>query len=85
MGEKLAESGMELGLWFTPMEFHPSSEAFQRNPQWACAPVGHATALVNLLDPDSGSNEAGIVTVTSCSANGTSGRACSQASRRCVR
>ena len=32
-----------------------------------------------------GSNEAGMVTVTSCWANGASGWACSQAQRRCER
>jgi hypothetical protein len=49
-----------LGLWMTPMEFHPSSAAFQESPEWACAPTGHATAAVSVLDPDSGSNEAGL-------------------------
>lgn len=49
-----------LGLWFTPMEFHPRSAAYQRSPSWACAPVGHATAALNLAQPNSSSNEAGI-------------------------
>jgi len=50
---------MALGLWMTPMEFHPSSGAFQRNPQWACAPVGHATGAASYAD-DGGSFDAGI-------------------------
>jgi hypothetical protein len=49
-----------LGLWMTPMEFHPSSAAFRANPQWACAPVGDGTAALSIADPDGGSNEAGI-------------------------
>ncbi|MGH2794398.1 MAG: hypothetical protein ACRDKG_08835, partial [Actinomycetota bacterium] len=51
---------MELGLWMNPMEFHPASAAFETNPQWSCIPVGTGTAVVNLLQPDDGSNEAGI-------------------------
>jgi hypothetical protein len=51
---------MRLGLWMSPMSFNPQAQAFEQNPQWACLPVGVATALVNALDPDSGSNEAGI-------------------------
>ena len=51
---------MRLGLWMTPMEFHPASEAFQTNPQWACAPVGDGTAALSIVDPDSGSNDAGL-------------------------
>jgi hypothetical protein len=52
--------GIDLGLWMTPMAFHPRSHAFQDHPEWGCAPVGHATAAYVLADPDSGSNEAGI-------------------------
>ncbi len=51
---------LALGLWMTPMEFHPASSAYGQNPQWACAPVGHATAALSIADPDGGSNEAGI-------------------------
>ncbi|MGH2785600.1 MAG: hypothetical protein ACRDJ1_10075 [Actinomycetota bacterium] len=51
---------MELGLWMNPMEFHPASAAFETNPQWSCIPAGTGTAVVNLLQPDDGSNEAGI-------------------------
>lgn len=53
---------MELGLWMSPMHFNPESQAFRDNPQWACTPVGTATAAANALDPGSGSNEAGIGT-----------------------
>lgn len=51
---------MRLGLWMSPLHFHPSSRAVREHPGWVCAPLGHALALVNALDPDSGSNEAGI-------------------------
>ena len=51
---------MNLGLWMSPMEFHPSSEAFTTNPQWACLPVGLGTAALSIAQPDEGSNEPGI-------------------------
>ena len=51
---------MKLGLWMSPMSFNPQSETFAAHPEWACLPLGAGTALVNALDPDSGSNEAGI-------------------------
>lgn len=51
---------MKLGLWMSPMHFNPASETYRANPQWACKPVGDATALYNTADPESGSNEAGI-------------------------
>ena len=50
---------MELGLWWTPMAYHPMSEAFQTNPQWSCAPVGTATGMASYVD-DSSSFEPGI-------------------------
>jgi hypothetical protein len=53
---------MKLGLWMNPMQFHPDSETYARHPEWVCAPVGHGTALVNELDKNSSSNEAGIGT-----------------------
>ncbi|MBI4728925.1 MAG: alpha-galactosidase [Acidobacteria bacterium] len=49
-----------LGLWMTPMEFNPASAAFRANPQWTCAPVGGAAALLSAAQPDDGSNEAGM-------------------------
>jgi len=51
---------MQLGLWMNPMEFNPAAKAFKKNPQWACAPTGLATAVLNAAQPGSGSNEAGI-------------------------
>jgi len=51
---------MKLGLWMSPMSFNPQAQAYRDHPDWACLPLGHATALANALDPDSGSNEAGI-------------------------
>lgn len=57
---KLDEAGIALGLWMNPMEFNPSAEAFQKNPQWACAPVGHGLAVYNAAEPNSSSNEAGL-------------------------
>jgi Melibiase/Bacterial Ig-like domain (group 1) len=53
---------MKLGLWMNPMQFHPDSETYAAHPEWVCAPVGHGTALVNMADKDSSSNEAGIGT-----------------------
>lgn len=55
-----ADDDIGLGLWMTPMEFHPSSNAFKTNPQWACMPVGAATAGLSVVQPDSSSNEAGL-------------------------
>lgn len=54
------DADLDLGLWMTPMEFHPASSAYRTNPQWACAPVGAATPLLSVAQPDSGSNEAGL-------------------------
>lgn len=54
------DDDISLGLWWTPMEFHPSSDAFRRSPGWACHPVGDGTAAINLAQPNSSSNEAGI-------------------------
>jgi hypothetical protein len=51
---------MRLGLWMNPMSFHPSSQAFQTHPEWACAPIGLGTAVVNLAQAGDGSSEAGI-------------------------
>ena len=51
---------MKLGLWMSPMHFNPASATYKAHPEWACAPTGHATALANVADPDSSSNEAGI-------------------------
>jgi hypothetical protein len=51
---------MRLGLWMSPMHFNPESRTYREHPEWACGPAGHALAVYNALDPDSGSNEAGI-------------------------
>jgi hypothetical protein len=51
---------MELGLWLTPMSFHPRAQTYSSHPEWACPPVGHATAALSIVDPNSGSNDAGI-------------------------
>jgi hypothetical protein len=53
---------MNLGLWMTPMHFNPSAEAFTTNPQTACLPVSLGLVALNLADPDTGSNDAGIGT-----------------------
>jgi Melibiase len=55
-----AISPMRLGLWMSPLHFNPASNAYHQHPDSACAPVGHALAVDNALDPGSGSNEAGI-------------------------
>lgn len=52
---------MELGLWMSPMHFHPSSANYQRHPEWACAPVGDAVAAPSLF-LDDGSWDAGLGT-----------------------
>jgi hypothetical protein len=51
---------MRLGLWMSPMHFHPASRAYREHPEWACTPVGHATGGASILQPDEGSYEAGI-------------------------
>jgi hypothetical protein len=52
---------MRLGLWMTPTFFNPSAATFAAHPLWACQPLATPLAAVNLAQPDSGSNEAGIV------------------------
>src|SRR3954454_11851645 len=51
---------MKLGLWMSPLSFNPASDTYRSHPDWACAPLGDATAALNALQPDDGSNEAGI-------------------------
>jgi melibiase-like protein len=51
---------MKLGLWMSPLSFNPAAAGFKAHPDWACAPVGDATAALNALQPDDSSNEAGI-------------------------
>jgi alpha-galactosidase len=53
---------MDLGLWMSPMHFNPAADAYERNPQWNCEPVGEGLVAVNRADPNGGSNEAGIGT-----------------------
>ncbi|MEA2386404.1 MAG: alpha-galactosidase [Thermoleophilaceae bacterium] len=53
---------MRLGLWWTPLHFHPSSETYKQHPEWMCRPVGDALLAYNTGDPESSSNEAGLVT-----------------------
>ncbi len=53
---------MRLGLWWTPLHFHPSSDAYKQHPEWMCRPVGDALLAYNTLEPESSSNEAGLVT-----------------------
>src|SRR5204862_93959 len=52
---------MRLGLWMSPTFFNPNSKASKDHPDWTCQPVGQALSADNQLDPNSGSNEAGIV------------------------
>ena len=33
---------MRLGLWWTPLHFHPSSETYKQHPEWICQPIGAA-------------------------------------------
>lgn len=51
---------MRLGLWMSPTSFNPASQTYRAHPEWGCTPTGQATAIANLLQPDDGSNEAGI-------------------------
>ena len=53
---------MELGLWMSPMHFHPRSAAYMNQPQWACKPVGDGVGAVSLVQPNGGSNDAGLGT-----------------------
>ena len=53
---------MELGLWMSPMHFHPRSAAYMNHPQWACKPVGDGVGAVSLITPSGGSNDAGLGT-----------------------
>ena len=53
---------MRLGLWWTPLHFHPSSETYKEHPEWICHPVGDALLAYNTVEPESSSNEAGLVT-----------------------
>jgi len=57
---RAAIAPMKLGLWMSPANFNPAARAFHDHPDWACAPAGDATAVVNAAQPDDGSNEAGI-------------------------
>ena len=58
----LADHGMSMGLWMSPMHFNPASEAFAASPEWSCTLLGDALAVYNTLEPDSSSNEAGLGT-----------------------
>ncbi|MEA2375855.1 MAG: alpha-galactosidase [Thermoleophilaceae bacterium] len=56
---------MKLGLWMSPLMFHPSSQTFQSHPDWACHPIADPLIAQNAADPSgtmgtTGSNEAGI-------------------------
>jgi len=42
--DDLHQLGLNLGLWMSPMEFHPSSTTYAAHPDWACAPTGDVTA-----------------------------------------
>jgi hypothetical protein len=53
---------MELGLWMSPMHFHPRSSTYTGHPDWSCKPVGDATGAISLLQPSGGSNDAGLGT-----------------------
>lgn len=57
-----AIAGMDLGLWMSPLHFNPAANAYEENPEWACAPLGQGLAVYNTVEPDSSSNEAGLGT-----------------------
>jgi len=52
---------MRLGLWMSPLHFNPSSRTFAEHPEWACQPASAVLLALNTAEPESGSNEAGIV------------------------
>ncbi|HEX2196908.1 MAG TPA: alpha-galactosidase [Actinomycetota bacterium] len=56
---------MELGLWMSPMHFHPRSSTYTNHPDWSCKPVGDVTGAISLLQPSGGSNDAGLGTWSS--------------------
>ncbi|HEX8066053.1 MAG TPA: alpha-galactosidase [Thermoleophilaceae bacterium] len=51
---------MRLGLWMSPLHFHPSAATWQQHPDWVCQPLGTGLLAYNAADPGSSSNEAGI-------------------------
>jgi hypothetical protein len=51
---------IRLGLWMSPLHFHPSANTWKGNPHWICHPTGDGLLLYNTADPTSGSNEAGL-------------------------
>lgn len=53
---------MRLGLWMSPMHFHPTSKTYGAHPEWGCQPAGTGLGVYNLVEPNDGSNEAGIGT-----------------------
>lgn len=53
---------MELGLWMSPMHFHPRSATYLSHPEWACKPVGDGVGALSLITPSGGSNDAGLGT-----------------------
>ena len=59
---KDAIAPMELGLWMSPMHYHPRSATYGSSPNWGCAPVGHAVGATSLVQPSGGSNDAGLGT-----------------------
>jgi len=61
-GVREAIAPMRLGLWWTPLHFHPSSETYKQHPEWICQPIGDALLAYNTAEPESSSNEAGLVT-----------------------
>ncbi|HEY1078438.1 MAG TPA: alpha-galactosidase, partial [Fontimonas sp.] len=59
--ERLEPAGMRLGLWMSPLHFHPQSLTFRENPEWLCLPLSAALLLANTAQPYDSSSEAGIV------------------------
>lgn len=59
--EQLDPLGIKLGLWMSPLHFHPTAAIFDRNPQWACLPLSVGLLALNTAQPYDSSSEAGIV------------------------
>ena len=51
---------MRLGLWMSPLHFHPSSNTYKEHPDWICHPLGTGLLLYNTAQPYADSNEAGL-------------------------
>ena len=52
---------MRLGLWMSPLEFHPSARVAAQHPEWRCEPFASGVGAQHAATPNEGSNESGII------------------------